>query len=95
MYSDIGSVIINSSGAFSICPNPTKDIVEITYYCSGFDQPIVKLYDERGRLVLSQKIECYEGTNKTIIDISRIAPSVYTLTLISKDSVEKTKLIKQ
>ena len=94
-YSEIVSVILNSTGTFSICPNPAKETVEITYFCSGFDQPIVKLYDERGRLVLSQKIECYEGTNKTIIDISRIAPSVYTLTLISKDSVEKTKLIKQ
>ncbi|MGC9330813.1 MAG: GEVED domain-containing protein [Bacteroidales bacterium] len=94
-YSNIVSVIINQNGTFTVHPNPTKDVVEISYYCNHNEQPIVKLYDERGKLVTTQQIECIQGANKTIIDLSMIAPSVYTLILITKDSVNKVQLIKQ
>lgn len=94
-YSNIISIVINQNGIFTIYPNPTKDIIEISYYCNYNDKAIVKLYDEQGKLILTQQIECVFGENKTVLDLSNIAPSVYTLTLITKDSVENAKLIKQ
>ncbi len=94
-YSNVVYVVITQNGAFSIYPNPAKDIIKISYYCNNNDQPIVKLYDERGSLVLTQKIECTKGANNTNIDISKIAPSIYTLIFITKDSLNRVQLIKQ
>lgn len=93
-YSNIATVIISENGVFTINPNPARDIVEIGYYCSTDDTPILKIYDDRGRLVHMDKLVCFKGQNLSSIDISHYAPGMYMLTLSTSSGTNRAKLIK-
>lgn len=94
-YSHIVTIIIGEKSVFAITPNPAKESVEINYYCINEANPIVKIYDSRGRIVHIDKLHCTKGQNKSSINISHLSPGLYTITLITDYSTEQVKLIKQ
>ncbi|PKP23117.1 MAG: hypothetical protein CVU05_00905 [Bacteroidetes bacterium HGW-Bacteroidetes-21] len=95
MYSETASVIIGENGVFTIQPNPAKDQVEITYYCFNADNPTLKMYDDKSRLIIEKELSCIKGQNKAIIDIGNFSQGVYLITLSGKSGIERAKLIKQ
>ncbi|MFO7878593.1 MAG: T9SS type A sorting domain-containing protein, partial [Bacteroidales bacterium] len=93
-FSDIVSIIVDGTNAFLVYPNPAKERIQITYHCTDQGQSIIRIYDPQGRLVHSGSLQCNTGTNKTFVDVSGLSPAVYTLTLITDDGTQQTKLIK-
>lgn len=92
--SDVVSVTIDENGVFSIKPNPTAAITDIIYTCSGSENAIIKVFDNRGRLAVSKNILCNKGQNVTTIDLSEQPDGVFFVTLIANGKVYKTKLVK-
>lgn len=62
----------------SVYPNPVKDELQLIIENESISNYVYKIFDIRGNLVIHQKIE----TNKTIIDMSNFASSVYILKIV-------------
>jgi len=95
VYSNIASIVIGESGIFSVTPNPAVSEIDIKYFCFHDNSPELKILDERGRIVYSKSIDCIVGSNTTVVDISYLKPAVYIIVLITKDDVQRVKLVKQ
>jgi len=72
-----------------IFPNPTQDVLNIR--TSDFERVTYTLYDAQGKLVLQAEL----SSEVTPIQVSRLAPGSYSLTLNNETQNLKTfKLIK-
>jgi hypothetical protein len=75
----------------SVYPNPANDILTLRIDGEVQEQYIVSLYDINGNLLESKKTE---GT-ETKIDMKNMAPAIYYLKVIQKNSEVRTfKIIK-
>ena len=73
-----------------IFPNPTSEILNIR--TSTFENVTYTLYDARGKLVIQDKLSSVQ----TLIQVSKLAPGAYSLTLNNDTQNLKTfQLIKQ
>jgi hypothetical protein len=93
-YSDIATVTIGDDEIFSIKPNPTIATADIIYTCAGSQNAEIKVYDYRGRLIMSKDILCTKGHNVSTIDLSDEPDGMFFVTLTANDKVFKTKLLK-
>ena len=96
-YSQIESITISSTieDIFSVSPNPTTETAEVTYFCSSDEKATLRIYDDRGRLIIENEISCFSGQNKTTIDLNGKADALYLITLTTSNHFYKTKLVKQ
>lgn len=96
-YSHIESITIGAKeeSIFSVSPNPTSETAEVNYYCYSEEKAMIRVYDDRGRLIIENEITCSAGQNKTIIDLNYQADGLYIITLTTNNDVYKTKLVKQ
>jgi hypothetical protein len=73
-----------------IFPNPTSEVLNIR--TSTFENVTYTLYDARGKLVIQDKLSSVQ----TLIQVSKLAPGAYSLTLNNDTQNLKTfQLIKQ
>ncbi|MDX2360596.1 MAG: T9SS type A sorting domain-containing protein [Crocinitomicaceae bacterium] len=74
----------------SVFPNPVEDALNIR--TSHFEEVNYALYDSRGRLVVQNVLEA----ELTAIDVSKLAPGAYQLTLTGADqsNLKTFKLVK-
>lgn len=73
----------------SLFPNPADDAINLQFI-SGVDTPItVYIWDELGKNVISREIEIVAGLNLIRFDISRLAPAVYTMQIITMGGNKK------
>ena len=86
---------IENDGLFTVVPNPTDGIVNITYSCDAATTGMLNLYDCNGRLVLSKEISCVSGNNKTQLDLSGKIGGLYLITFSTNDKFYRTKLMKK
>ncbi len=93
-YSNTTSVIIGEDALFTILPNPAKDIIEINYYCTKDEEPIIKIFDNRGSIVHHDKLYCTKGQNSSIFNISHYASGLYLVTFTTSTNTKRVKLIK-
>ena len=87
LYTNQASSILEyNNSTIRIYPNPTKEILNIS-----FDSKIKKfkinVYDLRGTVLLT--------TEKNVIDLSNIVPGIYFIELTADKMVLKTKFVKQ
>ena len=73
---------------FSVYPNPSTGAFTIEFD-GNFSNVELSILDLNGRTVYSQAII----TNKTNVDLNTIANGVYTVVLVSNDTVSATKMI--
>ena len=73
---------------FSVYPNPSTGVFTIEFDGNGSNIEL-SILDLNGRTVYTQAI----ATNKTDVNLSTIANGVYTVVLVSNDTVSATKMI--
>lgn len=94
-YSAIAPVTIDAQNSiFMVRPNPTANTADIIYHCSGSENANIKVYDARGRLVISKTINCIKGENVTNIDLREQPDGLFYITLTTGNNVFKSKLLK-
>jgi hypothetical protein len=94
-YSNLEMVSINAENSiFTVKPNPTTSNAEITYNCNTSELAHLKVYDSRGRLVISKELNCAKGQNSYTIDLEKEQNGLFYITLTVSDNIYKSKLIK-
>lgn len=94
-HSSIETVTIGAdSDVFNVVPNPTTNQAEINYRCYASESASLKVYDTRGRLIISRDINCSKGRNSSNIDLTEYQDGIYFITLSTGNRVYKTKLLK-
>lgn len=93
-YSNIVSVTIDDDAIFIIKPNPTTTTSDVIYTCFGSENATLKVFDYRGRLVVSKDLLCTKGQNISTIDLSEQPDGMFFVTLTTNEKVYKTKLLK-
>lgn len=81
----------DNAAAFSVYPNPAKDVVNISLDFTG--DLDVKLYNISGQEVLSQKIDAYQAQNVFSLGISNLAKGVYFVRVEGDGQFATQKLI--
>jgi len=77
-----------ASNNFSVYPNPSTGVFTVEY--AGNDSNVeMSILDLNGKVVYSQTI----NSNKTNIELNTIANGVYTIILVSNDTVSTTKMV--
>jgi len=91
MYSDIILFSANDISVLTVFPNPAKDVISVQLKSDQLNAS-VKIFDEQGRLILSQTI-----TSNVInrIDISHLAKGYYILQAINEDKVTRSAFFKK
>ena len=77
--------------AFSIYPNPAKDILNITFE-KELDKAEINIFDLDGKLLITKSIK---NTNKTTINVGDFAPAIYTVYIKSDAFEGSQKLVKE
>jgi hypothetical protein len=77
---------------FSIFPNPAKNDLTVTHP-AGDRNSYIKLAQTDGKVVLTQKIT--SGSFQSILDISKLVPGIYLLTVNSDKTTITFKLMKE
>jgi hypothetical protein len=85
----------NNDGMFSVVPNPTDGVVNISYYCNAATGGTLKLYNSNGVSMLSKDFVCTAGANSSQLNLSDISPGIYLITFSTNDKFYSTKLIKR
>jgi hypothetical protein len=93
-YSNIAIVIIDDNSIFTVHPNPTANSAEIVYNCNGNETAALKVFDDRGRLIISKDLNCSKGKNTSSFDLTDQPGGMFFVTLTVNNKVYKTKLLK-
>ena len=92
VYSNIIRLKNNASTNFSIFPNPAKSNLIVTHPV-GSERSFISLLQADGKLLLKQKIT--SGALQTSLNISRLIPGVYIITVNAGKVTNSYKLIKE
>ncbi len=83
-----------NDGAFTIAPNPTTGLLNVSYICQANTTGLLKLFDDKGNLVLEKNILCTNGANKTQLDLQEKPSGIYLVTFTTNTSFYCAKLVK-
>lgn len=72
-------------GTLSLYPNPVNNVLEIKLDANSVLRK-VSIYDNSGQLILTAK--------KELVDVSKLAFGLYTVTIESNNGNRSTKIIK-
>jgi hypothetical protein len=89
--------IINTSddGMFTVVPNPTDGIINISYDCEITAAGVLNIYNSSGLKVVSKEINCTSGTNRIQVDLGDNTTGVYFVTFSMNDKFYTKKLLKK
>jgi Metallo-peptidase family M12/Secretion system C-terminal sorting domain/Fibronectin type III domain len=88
---------INNNQSFaemSVYPNPTDNLVNIKISDSYIGSTTVNVYDELGRLIISEKVDKTTEVLSTQIDLSEFSNGVYVLQIYSADKSSTQRIVK-
>ncbi|MDD2636203.1 MAG: T9SS type A sorting domain-containing protein [Bacteroidales bacterium] len=92
-YSDI-DVVMRSEKAIdiiSIFPNPADDVINLEIISTKNTQIYMYVLDKLGKTVVLQQAEIVKGTNKFSLNISHLAPAIYTVLVITESGHYKAQ----
>lgn len=94
--SGIVAVTIDDNIAMlTVTPNPTQNTSELSFESAAPGPAELKIYDTRGRLVLSKELDCTKGRNSYMLDLNKEISGMFYIILKLGDSSYSTKLLKQ
>ncbi|HSH64937.1 MAG TPA: T9SS type A sorting domain-containing protein, partial [Bacteroidia bacterium] len=94
--SGIVAVTIDDNIAMlTVTPNPTQNTSELSFESAAPGLAELKIYDTRGRLVLSKELDCTKGRNSYMLDLNKEISGMFYIILKLGDSSYSTKLLKQ
>jgi hypothetical protein len=95
-YSDVVAVVVDDPMAmFTISPNPVKDKVEIHFYASDIDEPLLKISNHHGQTMFNQIINAKQGFNDLSLSLLNLKPGLYLVSLSGKDGIQKARFVKE
>ncbi len=92
-YSDV-DVVVRSENAvdiISIFPNPADDEINLEIVSIKNTQTYIYVLDKLGKAVISRQAEIVKGKNEFSLNISHLAPSIYTILVITESGHHKTQ----
>jgi len=95
-YSTIVSVNLKGTGinAFSVYPNPVKDILTLNVNSTIATKAAVIVTDISGRMISNGKIDLVKGNQSSIINITSLKAGNYQITLVWDNERITQKLVK-
>lgn len=90
-FSDIQSVNIEGSVSLSLYPNPTTDVLNLSYASSSNGS--VKILNIQGSTLVTQNLT--QGSTSSNIDVSTFVPGTYLLILNNNGKQSSIKFIKK
>jgi len=90
----VGINDIDSFLDVKVFPNPSNSLLKIQYNLSHSSEIALQLVDVNGKVVLTTYANGSSGTNIYTLDISVIASGVYSLFLITENSIYTNKIVK-
>lgn len=71
----------------TVTPNPTRDIVKVTFMSSTTQQTSIKVMDMTGRVVKVVQATSQEGMNTLDVNLNELAAGMYTLHLLENNKL--------
>lgn len=95
-YSEPASLEINGGKSlFSVQPNPTRGLADLSYSSEQAEQDVLKVYDDQGHLVYSKEVSTVQGHNTVPVDLGSNLPGVYHVTMVVNQRLFGVRLIKE
>jgi len=82
------------SKSLLLFPNPVNDLLNVRLNVAGAGKILIVIYNEMGSRVQTLQLEKDQWMIQTSIDVSRLAKGVYTLQVLSGNSVNSSRFIK-
>jgi alpha-tubulin suppressor-like RCC1 family protein len=83
-----------NSQAVLLFPNPVHDLLNVRLNTAGAGKILIVIYNEMGSRMQTLQLEKDQWMIQTSIDVSRLAQGVYTLQVLSGNSVNSSRFIK-
>ncbi|UJH67810.1 T9SS type A sorting domain-containing protein [Allomuricauda sp. SCSIO 65647] len=85
----------NDGTTLKLYPNPARTNVNVSFFVqrSREQHGILNMYDLMGNKVLETKIPIRQGKNQHLLDIGSYTSGIYIVTLLTEETVMKSKLI--
>ncbi len=93
LISDVTTVSTNISEDFTLYPNPATTYTNISFSLEERQDVVVALYDIMGKKVQSNSYTLDAGIQLFQLDLSNLAPGVYTIVMQTEKSSYPQKLI--
>ena len=74
-------------------PNPTSDLLNISFDSNANQDVLVTMMDATGRVVLNDNRNADEGANKFEVSVKGMASGIYTMQLRTSDTVQKVRVV--
>jgi len=74
-------------------PNPVSDLLNISFNSDKNQDVLVTMMDAAGRVVLNENRNADEGVNKFEISVKGMASGIYTMQLLTSDTVQKVRIV--
>ncbi len=84
------------NGPVQVFPNPAGEQVLVRWFGKKEGSTIIRLFDQRGRLVIDRVWSTLEGNNQRALPIAELPKGIYELQLVDENGqVEEARLVKQ
>jgi hypothetical protein len=94
-YSNIISISIESNpGKVSLYPNPAGNEVNVVISSPLDGRTLWQLIDNTGRVIMQNAVELRKGSNNIVINVNRLSPGIYYLSVAGAGVDQKVKLQK-
>jgi hypothetical protein len=96
-YTSIKSVNMSTKSDvnFSIFPNPVSSLLNLKFMSTEAGKTNVLIYNTMGDIVKSEAIELKIGENNSVINLSKLPSSVYTIQMLLDGKIQTEKIIKK
>jgi hypothetical protein len=74
-------------------PNPTSDLLNISFDSNANQDVLVTMLDATGRLVINENRNADEGANKFVMSVKGMAAGIYTMQFRTSDSVQSIRVV--
>ena len=96
LASNIARVLMTPSGkSIVLYPNPVKTTVMVEYTSAQVMPVEIQVFDSKGAKAGSWRFTANNGINRFNVSVDYLVAGQYTMQLITKDSVENLKFVKQ
>lgn len=80
---------------FTVFPNPTHDMVTVSFTSVSIGKYSVLLLDMTGKVVIREENIAVEGKNEYKCHLEHLSPGLYSLILQQGDTIFRTRIIKE
>ncbi len=80
---------------FNVFPNPTHDMITVSFASDVAGKYSYRLMDMHGKLVISEESNAAEGENEFKVHLSNLAPGTYLLVVQNGETIIRTRIVKE